>query len=771
MILGTPSFQGEIPRASPRALPDKAAHEAVGAKLLSGDLESWKQVLSIKALALAGEIQSIYYLAGQYWLSWNGDVDVAKGIIPGDTTHRIYLTGLDAPRFTNLALATTGSEPYPVQTRLLGVPAPTSAPTTTTTVTGGASPLNFTDSFDTIDSGWVLSPSTSDATPPYQVASIEPGYMRLRIASTGGNQLASGLRSFPVDTSASMRMEANFTVVTQNSNDEIIGLCVLDDGTTGSLRLTVAIEGAGFHFLQVYSNHSLVDRVAIPALTDGETYDATIDISPTGTTNIFSVHFVLKHGGAPVIDYNRTGLPGFGKYFGFVVAGRMRDGFVAPLDVHFNSFSLVGASPGVVTQQTTTSYVVTFVNDIGEESAPSPASEVILRDEGATVHVTTQVTAPPDYAVTTKRIYRAVTGTTGTVFLQVAEIPLAQATYDDVKSDQSLGIVLPSEDWDMPPGDLRGIIALPNGIMAGFRANQLCLSAQNQPHAWPVNYRLNTDYDIVAIGAIDSTIVIGTKSFPYMAAGNAPDAYSMVKIEIPQACVSKRSVAYLRGLGVVFASPDGLISVAGPGQVRNITDGIFTREQWQALNPSSILAVAHDDRYFMFYKIGGGTTVVQGGYVIDEKASGFGAIQLPMHASAVHTDPVTDTLYMVLDAFAEPDDALLPVPPSGPVGVLDGSTIYAWDAHTTNRLTFRWKSKLYQLLSPTAFEFDQVKCIDYSNLVLKVYLDGVLVYSRAIDSVNEFRIPAIEARTLEYELIGTSRASVVQFAEDVMELQ
>jgi hypothetical protein len=254
---------------------------------------------------------------------------------------------------------------------------------------------------------------------------------------------------------------------------------------------------------------------------------------------------------------------------------------------------------------TATSYVYTFVNDLGEESAPSFASATVLRPDGVSITVTTPTGVPSsvssEYGITTKRIYRAATGATGTVFLFVAEIPVGQADYVDSVPDTELGEPLESEDWDLPPDDLRGILALPNGVMVGFRRNQLCLSAQNRPHAWPVRNRLNTDTDIVGIGNIDTTVVIGTESFPYVASGNDPAAYSMAKFEVPQACVSKRSFAYLTGIGVVFASPDGLVAVSGVGQVRNLTETIFTREQWQALEPESIIGIAHDDVYHFYY--------------------------------------------------------------------------------------------------------------------------------------------------------------------------
>ncbi|WP_442975482.1 hypothetical protein, partial [Salmonella enterica] len=79
-----------------------------------------------------------------------------------------------------------------------------------------------------------------------------------------------------------------------------------------------------------------------------------------------------------------------------------------------------------------TSYVYTYANDLGEESAPSPASATILRPDGVSVTVTSFDDVPSgldEYAIQTKRIYRAVTGATGTIFRFVAEIPLLTADY------------------------------------------------------------------------------------------------------------------------------------------------------------------------------------------------------------------------------------------------------------------------------------------------------------------------------------------------------
>jgi hypothetical protein len=371
------------------------------------------------------------------------------------------------------------------------------------------------------------------------------------------------------------------------------------------------------------------------------------------------------------------------------------------------------------------------------------------------------------YGITTKRIYRAATGNTGTEFRFVAEIPLATADYVDVLTDAALGEVLITDLWDLPPNDLEGILALPNGVMAGFRRNQLCLSAQNYPHAWPVSYRLNTDTDIVGIGNIDTTVVIGTKSFVYVASGNDPAAYSMSKFEVPYACASKRSFAYLTGIGVVFAGPDGLMAVRGIGQVRNLTDTVFTRLQWQALNPASMVGVAHNDIYFMSWDAG---SAAHGCYAIDMDPNGFGVAQMAFHAIAKHVDPVHDVLYMVLDRNSEPTDPLLPVPANPPT--IAETTVVEFQGNHAVRMTYRWRSKLWMLEHPTWFSIAQVRCEDYENLLVRFYGDGVMVDEVVVSGPTEFTLTdALDVyQTFEIEFVGTSTVRLAQVAEDVTEL-
>lgn len=617
MKIGTDSFRGEAPRVTRRALPDNGAFDATNARLLTGDVNAWGQFALTKALTETAPVRSIALMAGQFWLSFQTDVDIARGIIPGDTTFRTYLTGpdeFDQPRFTNLAMATTGSEPFPVTTRPLGVP----APETTPTVAVGIDPNPSTFQVDILDEGDSL--ATNWTTSPFQGASgftsvvqsaifghPTPSY-EIEYDQNGGFP-AFLYRNFGVSQLNAVQMSFDFLASNiGNSNPHIQLVAGIARNVTGQ-GICVSVDSLGGlsigHATVNWGTIGVSNLTTVPISLASETwYTCTIsliknaDFTQTVTATIYN-------GSVQLATSTTTNTFEIGDFCGFAA----ETGEVAGGSHYFSYYDNIlvqgGGSTGYNPTNTATSYLYTFVNDLGEESAPSFASSTVLRPDGVSVTVTTPEDVPTgisaDYFITTKRIYRAATGATGTIFRFVAEIPLSQADYVDVIPDTELGEALPSEGWDLPPDDMRGILALPNGVMVGFRRNQLCLSAQNHPHAWPLAYRLNTDTDIVGIGNIDTTVVIGTKSYPYLAGGNDPAAYSMSKLEMPQACVSKRSFASLAGIGVAFASPDGLIAIAGTGQIRNLTDTVFTREQWQALQPATIMASAHDDVYHFWY--------------------------------------------------------------------------------------------------------------------------------------------------------------------------
>lgn len=454
-----------------------------------------------------------------------------------------------------------------------------------------------------------------------------------------------------------------------------------------------------------------------------------------------------------------------GGYFSLAAYADARD-----RTTHYDNVRLQISPPPSEDDETIvyTSYVYTFVNDIDEESAPSDPSETVKRNVNSSVEVTTPTTVPTgldDYGIQKKRIYRAVTGSTGTVYRFVAEVDLSDAEFTDNLSDEELGEVLETEGWDLPPNDLRNILALPNGIMVGSSGNQLCFSESGHPHAWKVANRLPTDTDIVALGNVDTTVFLGTQSHVYTASGTAPDAYSMSKPGSPHACTSRRSLAYLTNVGVLFSGPDGIMLSAGATQVENLTAMIFTREQWQALDPTSILGIAHDETYYFFWDNG----IDKGGYALEPGPNGFGLITLGMHATALYTDPVEDKLYLVLDEYEEPTDDLLPITP--PEIDADGLHLFAWNSDG-DPMPYRWRGKLWLLPMESAFQMAKVKAADYDALALHIYGDGTEVVGVAVTDKNEFTLPMTDSYdTAEIELVGTSRVRTAQIVQNVEEIR
>ena len=788
------SFRGEVPLLSSRLLPDTAAQAAVNARLYTGDLTAFKQFLLTQALANAGPVQTISLMAADtpyaVWLSGDQDVDVARGTVPGDTTYRTYLTGLDAPRFTNLELATLGGPPYPGTTRLLGVPPPDTVPTLVVGV--DTTPTTFSvDIFDDcsdLATNWILSapqiPSggsyVSEVTQDLVTGNPAPSFF-LEADNNNANP-AYAYRDF--GTTGATVIHASWDIYIDgtgsNSGAQVFGLFACgasgdgarimvfgDIGSNIAIGITTAPDFAS-------GNGALLASGTGPAnswhIHTWYTVDATLTVNANGTTTI---NANVSLSSAQLASVSTTNTFPAGGIFG-PINGKGDDA----LTLNYDNFHVQAAgSLGTQITNIATSYVYTFVNDLGEESAPSLPSSIILRPDGVSVAVTTPTGEPTgisgNYFITTKRIYRAATGSTGTAFRFVAEIPLSQATYTDTLTDSELGEVLPSDIWALPPSDLRGILALPNGVMVGFRENQLCFSAQNFPHAWPVEYRLNTDTAIVGIGNIDTTVVIGTQSFLYIASGIDPANYSMSKFEVPHAASSKRSFAYITGLGVVFSGPQGLMVVQGIGQAKNLTEEVFTLRQWEALDPTSIFSVAHDDIYFMFWNNG----IESGCYAVDLRPSGFGIAEMAFHASAAYVDPIRDKMYLTLDQDAEPDDPLLPVPPSFPV-YTDSKTIYEFEGDDTSWMTYRWRTKLWLEAYPSFHSIAQVQRGNTAddppvgNLVIRVYGDGVLLDEIVIDSNIEFTLTPPDAayNTFEMELIGTDTVRVLQAADDVLEM-
>lgn len=386
-------------------------------------------------------------------------------------------------------------------------------------------------------------------------------------------------------------------------------------------------------------------------------------------------------------------------------------------------------------------YVYTYVSALGEESAPSPVSNIVSVQTGQSVSLSGLSTAPSgSYNVVSKRIYRAVAGSGGSDYLYVGELAVATTTYSDTTTAANLGEVIPSKTWDMPPSDMQGLTLMANGIMAGFSGKDVCFSEPFIPHAWPAGYRLQTDFPIVGIGAFGSSLFVGTTGYPYIITGVDPAQMTMIKGEFRQACVSKRSIVEM-GNGVFYASPDGICVADGSG-VNVITKGIMTRDDWQAYNPSSIVAAHLDGRYWAFYD--NGTT--QGALILDLTGDGATLWKTSQYATATYNDIKTDSLYLAI-----------------------GSNVKKWDADSTD-LTYTWKSKIFVAPKPENVGAGQVFAESYP-VTFKLYADGALKHSQSVANDRPFRLPSgYKGKEFEIEISGTKPVNSIFLASTVKQL-
>lgn len=370
-------------------------------------------------------------------------------------------------------------------------------------------------------------------------------------------------------------------------------------------------------------------------------------------------------------------------------------------------------------------YIATYVTDWGEESAPSPVSESIQIDQNDSATVT--IGGPPAGRFITKwRLYRSNAGSQAATFQFVDELDIGTLTYKDETRAAALGEACPTLTWLEPPANLRGLVGMPNGVMAGFFDNTICFCDPYHPYAWPIEYQITTEFPIVSLGVTGQTLVVGTRGRPYFVSGSDSASMSALKSDAPQACVSARSMVAVQG-GVVYASPDGLC-LADQSGVKVLTAELWTREDWQKLRPESIVAAEHDGVYVFMYDTG----VKSGCYALGNGK----LVELDLRGTAMFVDLPTDTLY-----------------------VANGTTISA-AFRASERRTALWKSNLMTFEAQAPLAWAKVYSDFTEPVTLRWTADGQLRHTMTFTSLEPQRLPP--GRWLEHELEIESKARVTK---------
>ena len=398
-----------------------------------------------------------------------------------------------------------------------------------------------------------------------------------------------------------------------------------------------------------------------------------------------------------------------------------------------------GATDDDATDDETRYYVHTYVTASGEEGPPSDASaEVTITIPDSTVTLGLPAVDTNDRNITSRRIYRSVTSDDSADYLFVAEVPIAQASYVDSKASDELAGSLETYDYLPPPDNMRGLCLMANGIACGFAGNELLFSGAYLPYAWPEKYRLTTEHDIVAIAAIDTALVIGTKGYPYLAQGVSPASVTTQKLsQLPQSCVSGRSMVAMDGV-VLYASPDGLVGIgANGGQV--VTAQVITSKQWRAMKPETMRAWHHEGKYVAMTDTHA--------FIFDPKSGDLR--ELTNRWEAAVSDMESDSLY-----------------------IAKGRSLQIWRGGSSSNGQFVWRSKPFMEPEGSSFSCCRLLAADIGQVGIKLFVDGEQVMELSPGNLvpGAFRLPPVRGRFWQIEVFGTSVVSRITLASSMAEM-
>ena len=629
-------FLGEAPKISPELLPDAAAQIAFNTKLYSGDLIPYRLPSDAGSVNRSGSLQTIYALrepetGALKWLSWATDVDIVTATASEDGEQRFYYTGDGKPKVSNYTLATAGAPPYPTGFYDLGLSLPETKLTT-------------------VSISFAQKTTTSRARDTGNIATIvtsSPHGLRTgNIASITG---------FPVATNTVATFNATNAEVTVINDTTFTYFSPGEDvSTTTDADGRVSLAGNTVPRSYVYTWYTPWDEESVASepsenlyIKEGQTVTVTNlpTVKPAGDNFIRGVRLYRTLASPSGTEYFRLAT----LWFPTKLARVSRASNVSQVTFEFphnlgadDRFKISGCADATFN---ITDGIVLDVIDAYTIEYNQTAANVADKAE-----------------------------TTGTLYHDVAEDLDKPARYwgdgsfgftDDFDS-RNLFDILDTDNFDPPPKNLKGLTSVQNNILCGFDGNQLFFSEPGFPHAWPPEYALTFEYDIVAVAAVAGYILVLTKEYPFQVSGNNPATMAFARIDTLYPCVSKRSVVNM-GFGVVYATFGGLAVYNPSAGADLITKYVHDWDTWGVdFDLTQLVGRFYNGKYF---GSNGSTAFI---FERDERIGGY-FVRLNYNFSTAWYDPLTNDFYYITDDFGN---------------------LLKWDTRGQPLSAMEWKSKV-----------------------------------------------------------------------------
>lgn len=399
-------------------------------------------------------------------------------------------------------------------------------------------------------------------------------------------------------------------------------------------------------------------------------------------------------------------------------------------------------------------YVYTYVNSCCDEGPPSYPSETIDVDDGGRVMVSGFDVPPPEYGVTSIRLYRLASGfDTNNISIEnvmideksslseyffVGEFPIGESVYIDDLMDRELGFPLETQGYVEPPKDLRGIISVKGTQLAGFYAgNKIRFSMPRYPHAWQEADELTIPDTIHALVELNQNVIVLTCGAIYMVepikdcktVGCRKVSKTLENYPLVSCCGTHGYT--LTPKGVVFVSAEGLILTTGTEAV-NITSPYFAQDDWRALLPDRMSVVYHRDSIYFF----------------SENIAY--CLQFPVSLAQWDNSVLIQLSDRPKYAFSANEDLFL----------VEDTGVYRWNMGNKWR-PYMWKGK--KEISPSQVNFAGAKVSRYNggNVKFKLFGDDLLIKEYDPQQTEKFRLPS-GRRDIEFQLELSGTAEVYQ---------
>lgn len=425
-------------------------------------------------------------------------------------------------------------------------------------------------------------------------------------------------------------------------------------------------------------------------------------------------------------------------------------------------WQIAGTVADAIGNRITRAYIYTFVSTNGREGPPSAASNLCYSNDDEYVTLT-GFQAAPNADINRMRIYVASSGGT---YNFLKEVTTPTSTTDITVN--TFGAAITTTLYSPPLTALQGLVAMANGMLAGYIGNNLYFSEPYQSHAWPEDYVKAMDYPIKGLAAIGNMLYISTEGYPVVATGNSPAFMTFTKLGAIPANQSDRSMVTMglgftstnmmtnMGMSAMYASRDGIVLLTA-GSAMMASDGIISEKVYQLMNPSSIHAYFYRNKYIGFYDSGStGTLTTSTGESIPAKG---GFILDPMRKTVSYTDVWCEA------AFSDKASGklFLAIKQSN-----NSNNLYEWNEGTTN-LTQTWKTKPIRT-EPINMAVARVWADRYP-ITFQLYADNALKLTKTVTSNEPFRLPSgYRARQWQSRITGDSDINAIILATSAMEL-